>query len=85
MAITLTTKEQLLDRAGYAYSFEREIYVSRRTRTAFSLEFVEDRDEQIIERCLAEAERQPNPDSWTFHFVVGPSDSVKRELERILR
>ena len=35
-------KEQILQQAGYAYSFDRMIYFNRRTKKAFSVEFVED-------------------------------------------
>ena len=34
-------KSQLLREAGYVYNFDRMVYVNRRTKKAFSVEFVE--------------------------------------------
>ena len=54
MATASTTKEHLLERAGTPYSIEREIDLNRKTRTAFSLDLVEDNDEGAIGSRVAE-------------------------------
>lgn len=41
----LEAKEQILEDAGYAYSFDREIYIDRKARKAFSVDLVEDHPE----------------------------------------
>ena len=43
------TKRQILGDAGYAYSFDRMIYLNRDARKAFSVEFVEDHSEGELE------------------------------------
>jgi hypothetical protein len=75
------TKDQLLEEAGYRYYFERALYVNRRTKKAFSIEFVEDHtDEQIRARI----EENGSGGEWKFYFNGVPSDFVRHELERIL-
>ena len=65
MATASTTKEHLLERAGTPYSIEREIDLNRKTRTAFSLDLVEDNDEGAIGSRVAEASRVLSPGKWT--------------------
>jgi hypothetical protein len=74
-------KSQTLLDAGYRYDRERELYVNRKTRTAFSIDFVEETDEQEIERRLL---LPAAVDGWRFHFVNGPSVAVRKELELLL-
>ena len=74
-------KKDILLQANYRYSFDRDIYFNRNAKKAFSLEFVEDHSEQdliwrINERAIGK--------EWKFYFNSGPSESVKRELERVL-
>ncbi len=77
----LLTKNKMLEDAGYGYSFERQMYINRRTKKAFSIEFVEDQSEdKIRERIDAAKEGE----TWQFNFNAEPSDSVKRQLEKIL-
>ena len=75
------SKSQILKDAGYRYNLERELYVNRATRTAFSIDFLEENDEQEIRRRLL---LPPAVDGWIFHFVKRPSDAVKKELEGLL-
>jgi hypothetical protein len=77
----LATKEQILKNAGYSYSFERELYLNRKAKKAFSVEFVEDNSEEEIERRIQES--IPD-DEWDFFFVDPPSPAVKRELTNLL-
>lgn len=81
MQKTLATKARILDEAGYAYNFDRELYVNRRTRKAFSIDFIEDHDEAEIEERIR---RATDRRKWQFYFNSDPSETVKRELERVL-
>jgi hypothetical protein len=49
----LATKEQLLKNSGYSYDFDRELYLNRKLKKAFSVEFVEDRSQEEIEKAMA--------------------------------
>lgn len=74
-------KQHVLENAGYAYNFDREIYFSRAAKTIFSMDFVEDHDEEEIERLV----RDENiGEEWRFHFNADPSESVRRELVRVI-
>jgi ABC-type transporter lipoprotein component MlaA len=77
----LLTKNKMLEDAGYAYSFGRQMYINRRTKKAFSIEFVEDNSEDKIRERI-NADKQDG--AWEFNFNTEPSDSVKRELENVL-
>jgi hypothetical protein len=79
---TMTTKKQMLENAGYAYSFDREIYLNRRERKVFSLDFVEDHPEDVLEAKLRES--APSAGEWHFYFNSPPSAGVERELSAIL-
>lgn len=80
MQNALVTKARILDEAGYFYNFEREIYVNRKTKKAFSVDFIEDRDEEEIQKCI----RQLPDGGWHFYFISDPSEAVRRELESVL-
>jgi len=77
----LATKARLLDEEGYFYNFDRELYVNRRIRKAFSIDFIEEHDEAEIEERIR---RATDKRKWQFYFNSGPSEAVKRELERVL-
>jgi hypothetical protein len=82
MSITaLLSKQQILEDAGYSYSFDREIYVNRSARKVFSVEFVEDHAEDELQRCIQES---TPAGGWQFYFNTAPSDAVRRELESLL-
>jgi hypothetical protein len=78
---TLTAKHHFLEGAGFAYSFDREVYFNRKAKMVFSREFVEDHAEKELEQYLIEAPAGP---SWRFFFNTPPPESVKREIERVL-
>ena len=82
MLRTVATKKQILEEAGYAYSFDRRIYLNRNARKVFSLEFVDDNSETKLEACINGA--PPPIGEWRFYFNSGPSDAVKRDLLKIL-
>ena len=78
---TLATKGQILEDAGYAYNFDHIIYVNRKTKKVFSVQFVEDHDEEEIKRRICE---NTQAGEWRFYFNSPPSGAVKRELESVL-
>ncbi len=78
----LMEKEQLLTKAGYSYEPNREVYVNRKARKAFSVDYLEEHDTKEIARKIQEATRGAK---WTFIFNKEPSDWVKRELAKMLR
>jgi hypothetical protein len=78
---TATSKMRILEDAGYAFSFPRTIYVNRQAKKVFSVEFVEDHDDEEIKRRINE---NTQGGKWRFYFNSPPSDAVKRELESVL-
>jgi hypothetical protein len=74
-------KEQILKDNGYSYSFDRELYVNRSLKKAFSVEFIEDNPEDEIERLARD--KSPSPE-WQFFFNSKPSAAVERELANLL-
>jgi len=79
---TIATKKQILEGAGYVYSFDREIYLNRTARKVFSLEFVEDHSEaELKARIIAPV---PSSGAWDFNFNSEPSERVKRDLSAML-
>jgi hypothetical protein len=81
-ASTTSTKTQILENAGYAYSFDRMVYVNREARKVFSTEFVQDHGETELEARINE--RPPDNHEWRFYFNADPPEAVKRELAAIL-
>ncbi len=76
----LTEKEELLERSGYRYHFDRMIYSNRAARRAFSLEFVEDHSQHEIQALL----ESPAENEWVFHFNQPLSGRVRQELAEAL-
>jgi ATP-dependent RNA circularization protein (DNA/RNA ligase family) len=74
-------KKDILWAADYRYNFDRDLFVNRKARKAFSLEFVDDKDENEIRQRIGESTGDAG---WTFYFNFPPSEGVKRELERVL-
>ena len=68
-----------LSAAGYRQLFERDVYFNRETRKIFSLEAVEDHDDEWLRERMIE----PNvAGGWRFYF----NDPVPEELRgEILR
>jgi hypothetical protein len=78
---TLATKQNILDAAGYAYNFDRQVYFNRSAKKIFSVEFLEDRDAAEIEQSIRE---DTDSREWRFYFTSPPSDSVKRQIASVL-
>lgn len=72
-------KKQILEDAGYAYSFDRLSYINRDVRKVFSVEFVQDHSEAELKARIKEP---TPPGEWSFYFNLPPSDGVKREFLR---
>jgi len=77
----LLAKRQILQNAGYVYNFDREVYVNRKAKKVFSLEFVEDNSEDDLRTRIDE---DPGGQAWRFYFNAEPSKAVQEELEEIL-
>jgi hypothetical protein len=71
----------ILQQANYRYNFDRAMYVNRNAKKAFSLEFVADTPEEKLAQFIRET---TNGNRWTFYFNSPPSESIQRELERLL-
>ena len=77
----LTPKTLILEEAGYIYHFDREMYFNRRTKKAFSLEFVEDHQPNEIQKLIATKKTTRN---WSFYFNSILSSDIRRQLEQVL-
>jgi len=77
--LTLESKKQILEDAGYAYSIDRLSYINPDARKVFSIEFVQDHDESELKACI---KRPTSPGEWKFYFNLEPSDRVKKEFLR---
>lgn len=77
----LQAKADILKTAGYYYKFDRRMYVNRRTKKAFSMEFIQDHPvSDIEERVMAASDGT----AWRFYFNADPSPSVRQQLELAL-
>ena len=74
-------KSDILFEANYRYNFDRDLYVNRDAKKAFSAEFVDDHSEDELNRRIRE---NTNGNGWTFYFNSAPSEGVKRTLEGVL-
>jgi len=74
-------KSDILSQANYRYNFDRDLWVNPKAKKAFSVEFVDDNQEEEIVRRIKEG---TNDSGWTFYFNSGPSEGVKRVLEQVL-
>lgn len=74
-------KKDILLEANYRYNFDRDIYFNRAAKKAFSLEFVDDKSEDELRQRIGE---NTDGSGWKFYSNSQLSESVKRELERVL-
>jgi hypothetical protein len=74
-------KVHLLDTAGYAYNFDRMMYINRQAKKAFSIEFVEDSPKAEIASKIQE----PDSDDWQFYTNLPMSEGTEKELKRVLQ
>ena len=78
---TLDTKQNILDDAGFAYNFDRMVYFNRKRKKIFSVEFVDDQPEEVLDRKIRE---DTGGKEWKFYFNRDPSERAKREIEAAL-
>jgi len=74
-------KRDLLIQANYRYNFDRDMYVNRDNKKAFSIEFVDDAPEAEIADKIKE---KTDGRHWTFYTNLDLTDGIKLELERVL-
>lgn len=74
-------KSEMLFAANYRYNFDRDLYVNRLAKKAFSLEFVDDNSEDAVRRAIEEA---TDGKTWRFYFNDKPSEGVRHILEEDL-
>ena len=74
-------KSQMLFAADYHYNFDRDLFVNRAAKKAFSLEFVDDKPEEEVRQGIEES---TDGREWKFYFNEPPSERVKRLLEQDL-
>ena len=74
----LIEKRDLFEREGFSYDLDREVYVNRRSRKVFSVEFIEDHSVDHLRRSISE---KVDNRKWYFYFNTQPSDRARRELE----
>ncbi len=75
-------KTILLDQAGYAYNFDRMMYVNRTDRKAFSIEFIEDHSESTLRQKIQEPKQV---EGWQFYTSAEISEGIRKELNRVLQ
>lgn len=74
-------KSEMLFAANYRYNFDRDLFVNREAKKAFSLEFVDDKPEELVRKGI----EAPTAESgWTFYFNNFPPENVRRQLENDL-
>lgn len=66
-------KEPILRSRGYAYNFDRMVYLNREAKKAFSVEWIEDHSEEELRQALDE---QNASDDWQLYLSARPSQSV---------
>ena len=74
-------KQGILSSEGYRYSFDRQLYFNRKSKKAFSVEFIEDKSENEIERLIR---GDSSNRDWEFFFNTKPSAAVEQELANVL-
>lgn len=75
-------KASLLDSAGYAYNFDRMMYINRQVKKAFSIEFIDDNPESVIASSIHEPK---SADEWHFYTNLPMSEGTEKELKRVLQ
>jgi len=78
----LNTKVHLLEDAGYAYNFDRMMFINRAVKKAFSIEFIDDKPETELASLI----QKPNEEAdWRFYTDLPMSEGSKKELKRVLQ
>jgi len=77
----LDVKQRILEEAGYKYNFDRRLYVNRKAKKAFSVAFIEDKPESVLQDRILQPSQETG---WKFYFNDEPSESVRSQLEIVL-
>jgi hypothetical protein len=77
-----TEKARLLDSAGFAYNFDRMMYINRQAKKAFSVEYIDDNPESEIASRIEEP--TDNAD-WRFYTSLPMSEGTEKELKKVLQ
>jgi len=78
----VSEKEQILEREGYRYNLDRELYLNRKTKKALSARFVRDHSAKEIESSINED--VPEAGEWRFYFNDPPTEPVRQQLTKLL-
>ena len=81
MSRTTEPKADILNAEGYRYSFDRQLYVNKETKKAFSVQFIQDHDEEQLQGFIGD---RAAGQGWRFYFNSPPSEAVKHDLESVL-
>ncbi len=76
------TKIDLLENAGYRYNYDRMMYINRKTKKAFSVEFV---DDEPLSRIRSKIQEPTKEAEWKFYTNLPVSEGTERELRRVLQ
>jgi len=71
---------EFLEKNGYRYLFDRDLFVNYESKKCFSLEYVEDHRDLIRELAL----RPNHTRGWEFHFNRAPSPALQQEITQVL-
>ena len=74
-------KSEMLFAANYRYNFDRDLFVNRQAKKAFSIEFVDDKPAAAVSKGIEET---TDGRAWRFYFNHEPSEGVRRRLEQDL-
>jgi hypothetical protein len=74
-------KSEMLFAANYRYNLDRDLFVNRQAKKAFSIEFVDDKPATAVRKRIEEA---TDGTEWRFYFNHPPPESVRRLLEQDL-
>lgn len=77
----LEAKNQILNESGFIYDYEHEIYFNRDRKKIFSVRFIENRSEKVLEKY---AKEPLGFGKWSFHFDVPPSENVMNQITNFL-
>lgn len=74
-------KLEILRSGGYRYDFDRALYVNRKAKKAFSVEFIEDNSPDDLAQLVG---GESFGSDWHFFFNTEPSSAVKQQLANML-
>lgn len=79
----LKEKINLLEKNGFKYLFDRDVYCNFNARKCFSLEFIEDSTSLDIQNRINV--RIPQNRDWVFYFNSPPSHQLRNDIKNEVR